>query len=305
VSEPRGQLGDFEERVRQLVEGELDDAAQQALADQLREDDDALQFYVEYVSLHGLLKRRHAQPAEQSDQLSVISIQLSTSAEGDSSNLTLRPSRKSWLNRASRRPVRPSLGVAAVVMVALLVTMGTTSVSKWIAGKSDKQQTAPDKDEDTAPVESVARLVDATGAKWQGSVDNPLSGKGQQIKTGMRLYRGQKLNLTAGMAEFKFFHGAEVVLQAPAVLEVIGKKQCSLVYGKLTARVEQKGSKGFIVDTPKATVEDLGTEFTVYVNATGDALLGVSQGHVSLTPKDVEGELGENVFELAKGASVR
>ena len=56
-----------------------------------------------------------------------------------------------------------------------------------------------------------------------------------------------------------------------------------LKQGKLTARVETPAAKGFTVETPTATFEDLGTEFGVRVREGGSASMRVFEGEVKVT----------------------
>ena len=145
---------------------------------------------------------------------------------------------------------------------------------------------------ETGPVESIARLVNDANARWEGHVENPVFGRKQRVKTGMKLYPGQKLKLVSGLAEFKFYNGAEVVLEGPAEFEVRGKKQCGLTIGKLVAKAHEERSKGFIVDTPTGLVEDLGTEFGVEIGRGGDLNVHVFEGEVTLEERMADGSLG-------------
>ena len=134
--------------------------------------------------------------------------------------------------------------------------------------------------------EKVAQLVYTADARWV--IDRHALGNEQDtrsprnIKAGKGLYVGEKLYLDSGVAEIKFFNGAEVVLEGPAEFEVQGKKQCRLEFGKLVAIASEKRSKGFIVDTPAARVEDLGTEFGVAVDASGLHRVEVLDGKVEV-----------------------
>lgn len=68
-------------------------------------------------------------------------------------------------------------------------------------------------------------------------------------------------------------------IEAPADLELVSAKRCVLHGGRLVAKVPPSAI-GFIVDTPTAKLEDLGTEFGVNVKGGGRADVTVFNGVV-------------------------
>ena len=64
--------------------------------------------------------------------------------------------------------------------------------------------------------------------------------------------------LVEGIVQASFGRGAEVVISAPAEFEVLSDSRLLLKDGKLTARVPE-AAKGFTVETPSATLVDIGT----------------------------------------------
>ena len=90
----------------------------------------------------------------------------------------------------------------------------------------------------------------------------------QSFDVGTEFYAGQKLNLTAGLAELTFDSGAKVILTAPAWFDVTDALGGDLQRGKLTAKVPHAAA-GFTINTPDGKVVDLGTEFGVKVNDDG------------------------------------
>ncbi len=104
-------------------------------------------------------------------------------------------------------------------------------------------------------VPTVARLMRTVGAKWEDRDRRPFDG--------MYLRRGRTLQLAVGLAEIKFHDGARVILQGPAEFSVTDSNHGHLETGKLVAHVKTPQAHGFQIETPSATVVDLGTEFGV------------------------------------------
>ncbi|MEM9018117.1 MAG: FecR domain-containing protein, partial [Verrucomicrobiota bacterium] len=112
---------------------------------------------------------------------------------------------------------------------------------------------------------------------------------------GARLGPGT-LRLTRGLATIVFDSGAEVVLEAPAELELVDLMLCVLSHGTAVAEVSQ-GAEGFTIHTPTANVIDHGTRFAVNVHpATGATQTQVFDGLVEVELP----ETGESI-ELRKG----
>ena len=93
---------------------------------------------------------------------------------------------------------------------------------------------------------------------------------------------GDQLYLKRGVAEIEFAKGTRIVLEGPARLTIDGNNFCALDLGKLVARVETEEAKGFIVRTPTASITDLGTEFGVEVERSGQAQAHVFRGLIEI-----------------------
>ena len=118
----------------------------------------------------------------------------------------------------------------------------------------------------------VATIVQAEGCQWAGS-DLPTA-KGARLQPGT-------LALTAGMATLRFDSGAEIVIEAPATLEVESSMRCRLVEGSLVAEVPES-AHGFTVDAPEMEVVDLGTRFGLTTNQFGKSHVMVFEGEVEV-----------------------
>ena len=199
---------------------------------------------------------------------------------------------KSWLNRASRHPLVPSIGIAVMIFVALFVGMALTPMGQWIAGGGgdDKKNLKP-----AAEKKHVAILNNWHNAVWLQGTRPPLNDP--------RLVVGQRLVLASGVVEITFGKGAVVVLEGPAEFEVVGTEKCALDFGRLVGRCPDEQSKGFTVKTPEADVEDLGTEFAVQVRRGGMAYVEVFEGNVSVADRIVPARFA--TIELgAKAAAI-
>lgn len=149
-------------------------------------------------------------------------------------------------------------------------------------------------EEKPAPPSFVATLADTRECKWAGS--------SLPTTNGARLAAGQ-LHLLEGLATVVFDGGAQVTMEAPAVMEVVSAKKCRLVSGGLVGWVRD-GAEGFQVETDDAMVTDYGTRFGVMVGESGRSEVVVLEGEVGVEHSRVKGEklleMGEAVRYDAK-----
>lgn len=111
-----------------------------------------------------------------------------------------------------------------------------------------------------AAPEYVAQLTGSKECRW---VNNNFS-----VQPGGRFYKGQRLELTKGFAEITFDSGAQVVLQGPASLNINSAWAATLNQGTLKAAIPPE-AMGFSISNPTVEVVDLGTEFTMFADASG------------------------------------
>lgn len=136
---------------------------------------------------------------------------------------------------------------------------------------------------------SVATLIRAQQCQWAGS--SLPTNEGARLKPGM-------LDLIEGLAVLRFDSGAELVLEAPATLEVLDAMNCKLRRGTLVAEVPPQ-AKGFSIDTKDAKVIDWGTRFGLSADEDGKYLVQVLEGLVEVENKD-----GKPTRKLEKGQRV-
>ncbi len=95
--------------------------------------------------------------------------------------------------------------------------------------------------------------------------------------------RAGEYRLIEGIVQVTFRRGAEVLMMAPAEFN-LSENRVLLRRGKLTARVPAP-AKGFTVETPSATLIDLGTEFAAEVDQMANAEVHVFRGEVIVQPR--------------------
>ena len=120
----------------------------------------------------------------------------------------------------------------------------------------------------------VARITGARDCAWAGAL---------KIAPGDVVRRGQQLDLAGGRAEITFDCGAQIVLEGPALLDVVSAWETTLVRGGLKATVPLQAI-GFRVHHKSVEVVDLGTEFSMVADAGGDAEVRVLKGAVEVSP---------------------
>jgi concanavalin A-like lectin/glucanase superfamily protein/FecR-like protein len=119
---------------------------------------------------------------------------------------------------------------------------------------------------------SPATLTASVNAEWITA----------QPKTGERLPAGT-LELGSGLIEVKFVSGASMIVEGPAKFRIRSENSVVLDAGHLTAVVPER-AHGFTVQTPSATVVDLGTEFGVGVESGAATHLEVFRGKITAGP---------------------
>jgi hypothetical protein len=129
------------------------------------------------------------------------------------------------------------------------------------------------------PPAFVATLTDGVDIKWADpelptQLDSPL--------------RPGYMKLVEGYAEITFDGCAKAIIQAPVEIELQNGSRAYLQSGKLTATVSLE-ARGFTVNTPSASIIDLGTEFGVYVKEDCSSDIHVFEGKVSLLAGKIDG----------------
>lgn len=115
---------------------------------------------------------------------------------------------------------------------------------------------------------------------------------------GKGLQRGL-FKLDRGNAQLRLDNGVELSMRGPVEFDLIGLDHISLITGQVTANVPPQAI-GFRIDTPDMEVVDLGTEFALKVDSSGQSRLHVLEGEVEA--RLISGlENESNPLVIAKG----
>ncbi|MDU0353779.1 FecR family protein [Paraglaciecola aquimarina] len=117
---------------------------------------------------------------------------------------------------------------------------------------------------------NMGEIVNSVGASYQ---QRELT-DGYQVKAG-------RFSLSTGYAELKLINGVTLVLEGPLELDITSADKIELLQGQLVAKVPQNAI-GFEVLTPSSEIIDLGTEFAVKVDKSGDSEVHVLEGEIKV-----------------------
>lgn len=120
----------------------------------------------------------------------------------------------------------------------------------------------------TTPVAHVFPVMDSLWAK------GPVTQK-------EALLSGAKRHLLKGEVRVKFTSGSIINVKAPALIRISAKNAVFLDKGKLIADIPRSGH-GFEVETHAGRIVDLGTAFSVNVNAEQNTKINVFRGKVKV-----------------------
>ncbi|MCE9632361.1 MAG: FecR family protein [Planctomycetia bacterium] len=204
----------------------------------------------------------------------------------------------SWL-RLLARPAPFACLFAATLLTAFLVAAGGLTIDR--SGDSAFAAAA----RSAPPI--VARITGLHRVRW--------SSARQSWHDWDALPQGTRIDVAAGLVQVTHHAGAEVVIEGPASYQVLGADSGRLVRGRLAARTKHDEASEsadrsasdlvplFTVRTPKRLVHDLGTEFGVHVEESGDTGVHVFEGLVELAAVDHDTAQGEVAVRLGVGES--
>ena len=90
------------------------------------------------------------------------------------------------------------------------------------------------------------------------------------------------VKLTQGYIQLEFICGAIVGLKGPGELRIESKDAATIFSGEVAAHVPDR-ARGFVLHAPSAAIVDLGTDFGVRIDESGDAEVKVQKGEVELS----------------------
>jgi hypothetical protein len=172
--------------------------------------------------------------------------------------------------RARRLSLPMTMPMPMAVAAGLLAAVMIVAVPTWLLSQ---REPARQSIRVVMPAgEQVATLTDDDGARWDGE---PFDGEGNHVASG-------PLRLAEGAAQMTFASGAIVALHAPVEIEILSADRVFLRSGRITPYVPPS-AHGFTVVSPSGEVIDLGTEFTVGVDAAGRTDVFVIDGEVDVS----------------------
>jgi len=111
-------------------------------------------------------------------------------------------------------------------------------------------------------------------------LDHPVWAAGAlPLRFGDRLREGETIALESGVVELFLATGAKVTLEGPAHFKAPSALEATLTHGRLAAAAPRT-ARGYTVITPTAELVDIGTQFGVMVEDSGDSELHVFDGDV-------------------------
>ncbi|EMI53068.1 FecR domain-containing protein [Rhodopirellula sallentina] len=219
----------------------------------------------------------------------------STLAEYASTRRTSSQTRTNETERASavvashRSNLAPWLVSVASVAVSLMFAFAFYTMQSVENTKSEPtvvQQVVAKRTD-----QNLVRLADLAGAELFNEITPP---RGQSLQ-----YQ-HEYALVNGMMSLVFPCGAEVILEAPSVIEIADPMQLLVKAGKCSVHAPD-GAEGFQVITPQTEVTDLGTRFSVSVDEGGNTEVQVIEGAAEVRQFDKDDS--EKVLLKEKQAS--
>lgn len=252
-------------RLRHLIsvwlDGTIEPDELRALTEALRESGAARAVYLSAMGIHAELCNA-AEGQRYLDQL-----QPPAAAPGHEPPSAARRDRLT----AVRRDVRPWLlwAVAAALLFALVTAGG------HLRQGATTRQTASDSGGRSS--RCPAMLVDirpvSHDCRWY--VEHARRTEAESLQ------QGDVIRVPAGRLELRYASGVVVALESPAAYQLVSPTKSRMLLGRLTAEVSEVG-RGFSVITPRATVIDLGTRFSVTVDDDGATDVVVFKGQVDV-----------------------
>lgn len=240
--------------------------------------------------------------SEMEDSMPIVPVVLPEPTEGLFIEKSTIPSGLNWRSKPpapDRKHVivipRPLFwsGIAALLMVGF-----------WISWQFSPQADGPTGEAGVALYETpmpaqppvvVAMLTAQHNTRWAQS----------SLAHRSALHAGDRLTLTAGLAEITTNRGAIVLLEAPCTVEMLDDNNAiRLEHGKLVGICETEFSKGLRISTPHMTVTDLSTRFGVQSNPETTEV-HVIEGSVAVRQAKTGGTDSVASLRLTTGESAR
>ena len=261
----QNQRREFDQLLIQLSDGRLGEGDVRRLGQLIELDAAMRRQYLDYCQMHALLRSEHGL---------LTSWSATAGQHEEYPEVSLRGS---WLNQ--RLPLRWAV---AAVFVAVAVGIAVLNADR---------QHPPFRGAETAV------LSKSVGAQFAYGVN------GESTPTeGMQLRQGV-YELLNGLVEIEYRSGAVLVFRAPATFDLVDEACVRLEDGQLAAHVPP-AAVGFRIESPGATIIDLGTDFAVQAVKEQESEVHVFRGAVLL---NLHGEKGRtaDLLRLFSGEAAR
>ncbi|QDT96779.1 LamG-like jellyroll fold domain-containing protein [Gimesia aquarii] len=260
-----------------LLQGNISQDAHSELEQLLKEDPKQRQSYLDYMRVHAGLSVWATETRESDDWIPHPTHTVPQTRLGTPRFLLLLAS---------------SL-VAATLLLSLAYYAGWNTRTNSEPFIADSPKTASEVETNSPKTDHIALLTQAVGVEW----DTP-----RNLQTGAGLSAGW-LKLKKGTIQVELISGASVLIEGPAAFELISPLKTFCKYGKVRASVPEQ-AQGFTIETSKLNVVDLGTEFTLSLEPSGDGQVQVIDGMVELHPSN-QRKTPSNIQSLKTGEGVQ
>ncbi|QDT66806.1 FecR domain-containing protein [Calycomorphotria hydatis] len=174
-----------------------------------------------------------------------------------------------------------SCTVACLIAVAVLVSQSFDQQVEMVevrpadgAGKTVEVPVPQAEEVEEVELISNARIVGGYHAVFRGA-STPMN-------VGSRFRFRQDYVLKEGMTKVVFASGAEAIIQAPAVFQIVSDEELVMNLGGCSVYAPD-GAEGFKVSTPTSDIVDLGTRFSVVVTVDGASDIAVVDGEAEVS----------------------
>jgi hypothetical protein len=257
---------DINELLLRLLDNDISDEGLSSLRGWVNSSPRAKQYYCEFMADYSVLALAAALPAEQQgdscldDQVwNLLSEEEKTAPAVEKAAPVKEKSAPLLMQKVMPTRTVRTINKTAI-LTALISSAALFVMIVWV-------YLAPPK-----PY-AVATVWDSMDAQWS-------SGLPVQSGTRVRSHSGP-IRLTHGLVKLITDDQVEVLLEAPSEFEFVSGSEVILSFGKLFARVSERGY-GFSVTTRNSKVVDLGTEFGVVSEIDGNTQVHLYKGMANL-----------------------
>ena len=268
------------------VTGDLSPAAREALERELLASEETRRFFVSYLELHAGLAWQFRGADCELPVLGLVGQVGNLPITTRTDDVSVDPPNPSPLTTANtgvpgglqaRFAWRGRLSAAAVLGVVVVAAFSWF----WLREPS------------RAPIAKAEPVFAVVRETLRGSWAD-----GREVRVSEAVGKGP-WSLENGLVSFANDDGVELLVEGPAIVEWLSGQRLRLMSGSAVVRMPQ-GQSGFVVETAKMRVTDLGTEFGVSVSPNGDERVQVYKGRVRAeTAKSGEAQ------ELQAGSALR